>query len=57
MAFARCSGIHTAGFPNLFIMGGYQASFQFNLTEMLQTQGRPYRRVHRSCAQQWASHA
>ena len=32
-------GIHTAGFPNLFIMGGYQASFQFNLTEMLQTQG------------------
>jgi cation diffusion facilitator CzcD-associated flavoprotein CzcO len=32
-------GIHTAGFPNLFIMGGYQASFQFNLTDMLQTQG------------------
>ena len=32
-------GIHTAGFPNLFIMGGYQASFQFNLTFMLQTQG------------------
>ncbi len=32
-------GIHTAGYPNLFIMGGYQASFQFNLTEMLQTQG------------------
>ena len=25
--------------PNLFIMGGYQASFQFNLTFMLQTQG------------------
>ena len=22
-------GIHTEGFPNLFIMGGYQASFQF----------------------------
>ncbi|MDX2379214.1 MAG: NAD(P)/FAD-dependent oxidoreductase, partial [Acidimicrobiia bacterium] len=32
-------GIHTAGFPNLFIMGGYQASFQFNLTDLLQTQG------------------
>jgi len=32
-------GIHTCGFPNLFIMGGYQASFQFNLTDMLQTQG------------------
>ncbi|HEU4431423.1 MAG TPA: NAD(P)/FAD-dependent oxidoreductase, partial [Myxococcota bacterium] len=32
-------GIHTRGFPNLFIMGGYQASFQFNLTDMLQTQG------------------
>ena len=27
------------GFPNLFVMGGYQASFQFNLTDMLQTQG------------------
>jgi cation diffusion facilitator CzcD-associated flavoprotein CzcO len=25
-------GVHTHGFPNLFIMGGYQASFQFNLT-------------------------
>ncbi len=32
-------GIHTRGYPNLFIMGGYQASFQFNLTDMLQTQG------------------
>ncbi|MGO9267043.1 MAG: flavin-containing monooxygenase [Candidatus Binataceae bacterium] len=32
-------GIHTHGFPNLFIMGGYQASFQFNLTDMLQSQG------------------
>jgi cation diffusion facilitator CzcD-associated flavoprotein CzcO len=32
-------GMHTHGFPNLFIMGGYQASFQFNLTDMLQTQG------------------
>ena len=32
-------GMHTAGYPNLFIMGGYQASFQFNLTDMLQTQG------------------
>jgi cation diffusion facilitator CzcD-associated flavoprotein CzcO len=32
-------GIHTHGFPNLFIMGGYQASFQFNLTDVLQVQG------------------
>ncbi|NKC01532.1 MAG: NAD(P)-binding protein [Pseudomonadales bacterium] len=32
-------GIHTQGYPNMFIMGGYQASFQFNLTDMLQTQG------------------
>ena len=32
-------GIHSRGYPNLFIMGGYQASYQFNLTEMLQTQG------------------
>ena len=32
-------GLSVVGFPNLFIMGGYQASFQFNLTFMLQTQG------------------
>ena len=32
-------GIHTHGFPNLFIMGGYQASFNFNLTAVLQAQG------------------
>ena len=32
-------GIHTSGFPNLFIMGGYQASFNFNLTDVLQAQG------------------
>ncbi len=32
-------GIHSTDYPNLFIMGGYQASFQFNLTFMLQTQG------------------
>jgi cation diffusion facilitator CzcD-associated flavoprotein CzcO len=31
-------GIHSHGYPNLFVMGGYQASFQFNLTFMLQTQ-------------------
>jgi cation diffusion facilitator CzcD-associated flavoprotein CzcO len=31
-------GVHSQGYPNLFIMGGYQASFQFNLTFMLQTQ-------------------
>ncbi|MCU1503776.1 MAG: Monooxygenase [Ilumatobacteraceae bacterium] len=32
-------GIHTSGFPNMFIMGGYQSSFQFNLTDLLQVQG------------------
>jgi cyclohexanone monooxygenase len=32
-------GIHSSGYPNLFIMGGYQSSFQFNLTDMLQSQG------------------
>ena len=32
-------GIHSQGYPNMFIMGGYQASFQFNLTDMLQSQG------------------
>ncbi len=32
-------GIHSQSYPNLFIMGGYQASFQFNLTDMLQAQG------------------
>ena len=32
-------GIHSQGYPNLFIMGGYQASFQFNLTDLLQVQG------------------
>jgi cation diffusion facilitator CzcD-associated flavoprotein CzcO len=32
-------GIHSHGFPNLFIMGGYQASFKFNLTDVLQVQG------------------
>ncbi len=32
-------GIHSHGFPNLFVMGGYQASFQFNLTDLLQVQG------------------
>ena len=32
-------GIHTQGFPNMFIMGGYQAPFNFNLTDMLQIQG------------------
>lgn len=32
-------GIHSRSYPNLFIMGGYQASFQFNLTDMLQAQG------------------
>jgi cation diffusion facilitator CzcD-associated flavoprotein CzcO len=32
-------GIHSHGFPNMFIMGGYQASFSFNLTDVLQAQG------------------
>jgi cyclohexanone monooxygenase len=32
-------GVHSNGYPNLFIMGGYQASFQFNLTDLLQSQG------------------
>jgi cation diffusion facilitator CzcD-associated flavoprotein CzcO len=32
-------GIHSQGYPNMFIMGGYQASFRFNLTDVLQTQG------------------
>jgi cyclohexanone monooxygenase len=32
-------GIHSNGYPNLFVMGGYQASFQFNLTDLLQSQG------------------
>ncbi|HKA05315.1 MAG TPA: NAD(P)/FAD-dependent oxidoreductase [Acidimicrobiales bacterium] len=32
-------GVHSHGFPNLFIMGGYQASFNFNLTNVLQAQG------------------
>ncbi len=32
-------GIHSQGYLNLFIMGGYQASFQFNLTDMLHSQG------------------
>jgi len=32
-------GVHSHGYPNLFIMGGYQASFNFNLTDVLQAQG------------------
>ena len=32
-------GIHSHGYPNLFVMGGYQASFNFNLTDVLQAQG------------------
>ena len=32
-------GVHTHGYPNLFVMGGYQASFNFNLTNILQAQG------------------
>jgi cation diffusion facilitator CzcD-associated flavoprotein CzcO len=32
-------GVHSEGYPNLFIMGGYQASFQLNLSHVLQSQG------------------
>jgi len=32
-------GIQSAGYPNMFIMAGYQASFQFNITDVLQVQG------------------
>lgn len=32
-------GIHSHGYPNFFIMGGYQATFRFNLTDVLQSQG------------------
>ena len=32
-------GIHSQGYPNLFIMGGYQAFFAFNLTDVLNSQG------------------
>jgi cation diffusion facilitator CzcD-associated flavoprotein CzcO len=32
-------GVHSHGYPNLFVMGGYQASFNFNLTNILQAQG------------------
>ena len=32
-------GIHTHGYPNLFIMGGYQISTLFNLTDVFQVQG------------------
>jgi len=32
-------GIHSRGYPNFFIMGGYQAFFAFNLTDVLNCQG------------------
>ena len=32
-------GIHSHNYPNLFVMAGYQASFQFNITDVLQIQG------------------
>jgi cyclohexanone monooxygenase len=32
-------GVHTAGYPNLFIMGGQQASFQLNIIVIMQSQG------------------
>ena len=35
---ATCLGIHSVDFPNFFIMGGRQSSFQFNITEVLEPQ-------------------
>ena len=32
-------GIHSHGFPNFFVMGGLQAFFSFNLTDVLNCQG------------------
>ena len=32
-------GIHSNGYPNMYIMGGYQASFSFNLVDILRKQG------------------
>jgi cyclohexanone monooxygenase len=32
-------GIHSQGFPNMFVMGGLQASFQFNFTDIIEAQG------------------
>jgi cyclohexanone monooxygenase len=32
-------GIQSQGYPNLFIMGGLQASFQFNYTDIAEAQG------------------
>ncbi|MEM7338419.1 MAG: NAD(P)/FAD-dependent oxidoreductase [Actinomycetota bacterium] len=32
-------GVHSAGYPNFYIMGGYQAFFAFNLTDVLNSQG------------------
>ena len=33
-------GIHSQGYPNLFVMGGLQASFQFNFTDIIEAQGK-----------------
>ena len=43
-------GIHSQGYPNMFIMGGYQASFQFNLTDMLQARAITSPRASTTCA-------
>jgi cation diffusion facilitator CzcD-associated flavoprotein CzcO len=32
-------GIHSQGYPNMFVMGGLQASFQFNFTDIAEAQG------------------
>jgi cyclohexanone monooxygenase len=42
-------GISSRGFPNLFIMGGYQAAFSFNLVDILKTQGDHIAKVVSAC--------
>jgi cyclohexanone monooxygenase len=37
--FRTLLGIHSQGYPNLFVMGGLQASFQFNFTDIAEAQG------------------
>lgn len=36
---STCFGMHSNGYPNMFVMGGYQASFSFNLSDILGRQG------------------
>jgi cyclohexanone monooxygenase len=37
--FRTLLGIHSPGYPNMFVMGGLQASFQFNFTDIIEAQG------------------